>query len=86
MMITTSPQPTYGQFKNGVPYLRFGSGPRTLLFLLGGPGNTLPTGAAATRPMKTATLSGPMKGMKFIVPTRIAHARGSSSPIMRKKR
>lgn len=37
---------TYSQFSNGVPYLKFGTGSRTLLFLLGGPGNTLPVGAA----------------------------------------
>jgi len=37
---------TYGAFKNGVPYIRFGTGAKTLLFLLGGPGNTLPMGAA----------------------------------------
>lgn len=45
----------YDTFRNGVPYLRFGKGARTLLFLLGGPGNTLPTGAATagfTRGMK----------------------------------
>lgn len=39
---------TYNQFKNGVPYLRFGSGTKTLLFLLGGPGNTMPVGYAAS--------------------------------------
>lgn len=37
----------YGTFTHGVPYLRFGQGAKTLLFLLGGPGNTLPVGAAA---------------------------------------
>ncbi len=36
----------YGRFKNGVPYLCFGRGAKTLLFLLGGPGNSLPVGAA----------------------------------------
>lgn len=39
---------TYDQFSNGVPYLKFGTGAKTLLFLLGGPGNTLPVGAATT--------------------------------------
>lgn len=41
-------QLSYAHFQNGVPYLKFGSGPKTLLFLLGGPGNTLPVGAATT--------------------------------------
>lgn len=41
------PQITYGAFRNGVPYLRFGAGVKTLLFLLGGPGNTLPVGLAS---------------------------------------
>jgi pimeloyl-ACP methyl ester carboxylesterase len=40
--------PVYGVFKNGVPYLCFGKGPKRLLFLLGGPGNTLPVGAAVS--------------------------------------
>jgi pimeloyl-ACP methyl ester carboxylesterase len=39
---------TYGTFKNGIPYLRFGSGPKTLLFLAGGPGNLVPTGVGAS--------------------------------------
>ena len=39
---------TYSQFQNGVPYLRLGTGAKTLLFLLGGPGNTLPAGYAAS--------------------------------------
>jgi pimeloyl-ACP methyl ester carboxylesterase len=44
-----------GTFKNGIPYLRFGNGPKTLLFLAGGPGNLVPTGFGAsgfTRGMK----------------------------------
>ena len=36
---------TYGQLSNDVPYLTFDGGANTLLFLLGGPGNTLPVGA-----------------------------------------
>jgi pimeloyl-ACP methyl ester carboxylesterase len=40
--------PTYAKFTNGVPYLRVGTGSKTLLFLLGGPGNTLPVGTAAS--------------------------------------
>jgi pimeloyl-ACP methyl ester carboxylesterase len=51
----TKPQLIYGTFKNGTPYLRYGTGPKTLLFLLGGPGNTLPVGYAA---------SGFLQGMK----------------------
>jgi len=39
---------SYGEFTNGVPFVRFGSGPKTMLFLAGGPGNTLPTGLGAT--------------------------------------
>lgn len=37
---------TYDKFKNGVPYLSFGKGTKILLFLIGGPGNSLPTGNA----------------------------------------
>jgi pimeloyl-ACP methyl ester carboxylesterase len=33
-----------GAFSNGVPYVRFGEGERTLLVFSGGPGNTLPSG------------------------------------------
>jgi pimeloyl-ACP methyl ester carboxylesterase len=36
-----------GVFKNGIPYGRFGAGPKTLLFLAGGPGNLVPTGLGA---------------------------------------
>lgn len=34
----------YGKFSNGVPFLRWGEGTKKLLFLLGGPGNSLPKG------------------------------------------
>jgi pimeloyl-ACP methyl ester carboxylesterase len=47
-----------GVFADGIPYVRFGSGPRTLLFLAGGPGNLVPSGAGAagfTRGMKAFT-------------------------------
>lgn len=37
-----------GKFTNGVPFVRFGTGPKTMLFLAGGPGNTLPSGVGAT--------------------------------------
>jgi len=33
-----------GTFRNGIEYLTFGTGPRTLLFLPGGPGSALPAG------------------------------------------
>ena len=33
-----------GTFGNGMEYLRFGSGPKTLLFIQGGPGSTVPKG------------------------------------------
>ena len=39
---------THGTFANGIPYVRFGTGPRTMLFLAGGPGNTVPSGLGAT--------------------------------------
>src|SRR5689334_18462359 len=38
----------YGTSTNGIPYLRWGTGPRTLLFLAGGPGNLLPRGVGAS--------------------------------------
>ena len=39
---------THGTFTDGIPYLRFGDGPRTMLFLAGGPGNLVPTGFGAS--------------------------------------
>ncbi len=39
-------KPIFGTFKNGIPYGRFGSGPKTLLLLNGGPGNDIPAGMA----------------------------------------
>lgn len=45
----------HGTFANGIPYLRFGDGPKTLLFFAGGPGNTVPSGFGA---------SGFMRGMR----------------------
>lgn len=72
---------TYGQFSNGVPYLTFGSGPKTLLFLLGGPGNTLPVGAA------TAGFTRGMKGFSdeytvYLVSRRSALPQGYSTKDM----
>ena len=50
-----SPALIHGTFSGGIPYLRFGSGPKTLLFLAGGPGNLVPSGLGA---------SGFVRGMK----------------------
>ena len=41
---TTREEPRTGTFPNGMEYLTWGSGPRTLLFIPGGPGSSLPTG------------------------------------------
>lgn len=49
---------TRGAFADGIPYLRFGSGPKTMLFLAGGPGNLVPSGVGAsgfTRGMRAFT-------------------------------
>lgn len=45
----TSAKPVSGIFPNGMAYLRLGSGPRTMLWIPGGPGNTLPTSGLARR-------------------------------------
>jgi hypothetical protein len=37
-----------GVFSNGIPFVRFGTGPKLMLFLAGGPGNTVPSGFAAS--------------------------------------
>jgi len=37
-----------GVFCNGIPFVRFGSGPKTMLFMAGGPGNTVPKGLGAS--------------------------------------
>ncbi len=39
-------KPTFGTFRNGIPYGRFGRGTKTLLLWNGGPGNDIPTGMA----------------------------------------
>lgn len=36
--------PLYGNFQNGVPYVRFGTGEKKLVIFSGGPGNTVPRG------------------------------------------
>jgi pimeloyl-ACP methyl ester carboxylesterase len=38
------PRPVTGIFPNGMAYLRWGTGPKTLLWMPGGPGNSLPSG------------------------------------------
>jgi pimeloyl-ACP methyl ester carboxylesterase len=38
------PQPVTGIFPNGMAYLRWGTGPKSLLWVPGGPGNSLPGG------------------------------------------
>lgn len=48
----------HGVFGGGIPYLRFGDGPKTLLFFAGGPGNLVPSGLGAsgfTRGMRAFT-------------------------------
>ena len=44
---TTVQQPRRGTFPNGMEYLTWGHGPRTLLSILGGPGSFVPTGTMA---------------------------------------
>lgn len=43
------PEPISGVFSNGMAYLRMGAGPKTLLWLPGGPGNVLPSGGMSLR-------------------------------------
>jgi pimeloyl-ACP methyl ester carboxylesterase len=38
--------PQYGIFTNGIPFVKFGYGSKTMLVYLGGPGNELPKGMA----------------------------------------
>ena len=38
------PKPVAGIFPNGMAYVRWGTGPKTLLFIPGGPGNAAPSG------------------------------------------
>ena len=37
-----------GLFANGIPYLKFGTGPKTMLFFAGGPGNIVLSGLGAS--------------------------------------
>jgi pimeloyl-ACP methyl ester carboxylesterase len=41
---TTRAEPQAGTFSHGMEYLRWGAGPRTAVFLPGGPGSSVPTG------------------------------------------
>ncbi len=41
--------PARGIFANGMAYLRWGTGPKTMLWIPGGPGNTVPIGGLALR-------------------------------------
>ncbi|WCI08924.1 alpha/beta hydrolase [Arthrobacter sp. OVS8] len=41
---TADRQPRNGTFANGMEYLSWGEGPKTLLFIQGGPGSTVPKG------------------------------------------
>jgi pimeloyl-ACP methyl ester carboxylesterase len=43
------PKPVTGIFSNGMAYLRWGTGPKTLLWIPGGPGNASPTGMLALK-------------------------------------
>ena len=43
------PKPVTGIFPNGMAYLRWGTGPKTLLWIPGGPGNTVPSGMFLSR-------------------------------------
>ena len=42
--MTGLPGPRSGTFANGMDFLTWGSGPKTLLFIPGGPGSSIPTG------------------------------------------
>jgi pimeloyl-ACP methyl ester carboxylesterase len=46
------PKPVTGLFPNGMAYARWGSGPRTLLVIPGGPGNTVPAGRFLSRHLR----------------------------------
>ncbi|MGO4190532.1 alpha/beta fold hydrolase [Arthrobacter sp. YAF17] len=41
---TADREPRNGRFPNGMEYLKWGNGPKTLLFIQGGPGSTVPKG------------------------------------------
>jgi pimeloyl-ACP methyl ester carboxylesterase len=45
---TSQPKLASGVFTNGIPFTRFGEGAKVMLFLAGGPGNTVPSGFGAS--------------------------------------
>ena len=47
-MVTNTNTLTNGTFRNGIPYARFGTGPKIMLFFAGGPGNLVPRGFGAS--------------------------------------
>jgi pimeloyl-ACP methyl ester carboxylesterase len=47
------PKPVTGMFPNGMAYLRWGTGEKTLLWIPGGPGNVLPASALVLRMVKS---------------------------------
>ena len=48
------PEPVTGMFPNGMAYARWGNGPKTLLVIPGGPGNTVPSGMSLSRHLRVA--------------------------------
>lgn len=48
MRATAAAKLVHGTFAGGIPFVRFGGGPKTMLFLAGGPGNTVPSGLGAS--------------------------------------
>ena len=44
----TKSELAHSTFATGIPYLRFGEGPKTMLFFAGGPGNLVPSGLGAS--------------------------------------
>ena len=50
------PKPVTGIFPNGMAYARWGTGPKTLLVIPGGPGNAVPAGMFLSRHLRAARL------------------------------
>ena len=48
------PKPVTGMFRNGMAYARWGTGPRALLVIPGGPGNDTPSGMHLSRYLRVA--------------------------------
>jgi pimeloyl-ACP methyl ester carboxylesterase len=48
------PKPVTGLFPNGMAYVRWGTGPKTLLVIPGGPGNDTPSGMFLSRHLRVA--------------------------------